>query len=189
MMHERDEKMISVKSSELKLIATTSIDLEHEACEDIENVLVFIVSSVRCIPLERGGVVLVYTDDGYDPLKLIKTLVQSDVRCFWIYPVYKACRASYEDVLKCSLELLLQSSVSKPIRLLGKCRKRGVYIDSCSNLLKYVMPFLESLNIVSVDFKRPEYILRIEVVGSIAALSLYPASIENTFRVKRAPTT
>lgn len=177
--------MIVVKSTELKLVATTGIDLEHEACEDIENALAFTVSNVCCIPLERSGVVLVYADRNADSLKLAKTITQIGVRCFWVYPVHKACRASYEDVLKCSLELLLLSSISKPIRLLGKCRKRGVHIDSCSKLLKYTMPHLESLGIILVDFKNPEHILRIEIVNAMAALSLYPASSEGTFKVKR----
>jgi tRNA(Ser,Leu) C12 N-acetylase TAN1 len=47
------------------------------------------------------------------------------------------------------------------------------------------MPHLESLGIILVDFKNPEHILRIEIVNAIAALSLYPASSEGTFKVKR----
>jgi len=185
MRHERDDVVIDVKRAELKLIATTDIDLEYEACEDIENALAFVASNIYCVPLERRGLVLVYANRDLDSLRLAKTLTQSNVRCFWIYPVHKTCKASYEDISKCTFELISLANTSKPIKLLGKCRKRGMHIDSCTKLLKHVMPQLESLNLIVVDFRNPEYILRIEIVNEIAALSLYPAIYENIFKVKR----
>jgi tRNA(Ser,Leu) C12 N-acetylase TAN1 len=177
--------MIGVKGSELKAVITTDIDLEHEACEDVENILFYVTSNASCMPLEREGLALVYADKDADPTSLAKILARNHIRGYWVYPVHKSCKASYEDIARCVLELLLLSNVSKPVRVLGKCRKRRSSIDSCTRLLRYIMAPIESLNIAIVDFEKPEYILRIEIVHDIAAISLYQASEEKLFKVQR----
>jgi tRNA(Ser,Leu) C12 N-acetylase TAN1 len=185
MMHERADMMIGVKGSELKAVITTDIDLEHEACEDVENILFYVTPNASCMPLEREGLALVYADKGVDSTSLAKILAKNHIRGYWVYPVHKSCKASYEDIARCVFELLLLSNMSKPVRVLGKCRKRRLSIDSCTRLLRYIMAPIESLNIATVDFERPEYILRIEIVHDIAAISLYQASEERLFKVQR----
>ncbi|MDK6028056.1 hypothetical protein QPL79_01585 [Ignisphaera sp. 4213-co] len=177
--------MIDVKSTELKAIITTDIDLEHETCEDIENALAFSLSSVQCLPLERSGIALVYAEKHSDPLQIVKKLIRSSVRCHWVFPIYASCKSMYEEIKKCVMELLLLSNVSKPIKMVCRCRKRGWSIDSCSRLVKYIGSFLESLNIVVVDYKNPEYVLRLEIVNEITGLSFYHKTQEREFRMGR----
>ncbi|MEL9939604.1 MAG: THUMP domain-containing protein [Ignisphaera sp.] len=177
--------MIGVKSADLKAIATTDIDVEHEACEDIENALAFSFAGVRCEPIERGGVVLVYAEKDYDPLQIVKTLVRNNIRCYWVIPIHATCKTSYEDISKCVLELLLLSNVSKPIKLVFKCRKRGWSIDSCSKLSRYLGQLIEALGIAEIEFRKPEHVVRIEILGELTGISFYSIEFEKEFRVAR----
>ncbi|MEM0026718.1 MAG: THUMP domain-containing protein [Ignisphaera sp.] len=177
--------MIGVKSADLKAIATTDIDIEHEACEDIENALAFFFTGVRCEPIERSGIVLVYAEKDYDPLQIVRNLVRSNIRCYWAIPIYTTCKTSYEDITKCVLEFLLLSNIPKPIKLIFKCRKRGWSIDSCSKLLRYLGQIIEALDIAEIEFKKPEYVVRLEILGELTGISFYSIESEKEFRVAR----
>ncbi len=179
--------MIDVKSSEHIIgIVTGKIGLENDICQDIMNVLIFIDRGFSCRPLLGRGISIIYSDKKLsDTLTIVRTLVQHNIKGFWIIPIDIVCRASYEDIAHCSLELILTKRINRyPIRILGKCRKRGNYIDSCSSLLKYVGSYIEMIGIVEVDFQKYEYILRIEVIDNIAGISIYRRDIESLFRIK-----
>lgn len=179
--------MIDVKSSEHIIgIVTGKIGLESDICQDVMNVLIFIDRGFSCRPLFGRGISIIYSDKKFsDSLTIVKTLLQHSIKGFWIIPIDVVCRASYEDIAHCSLELILTKRIDRyPPKILGKCRKRGNYIDSCSSLLRYVGNYIEMIGIGEVDFKRYEYILRIEIIDNIAGISIYRRDLESLFRIK-----
>ncbi len=186
MMHERGDRVSEVKGSEPSPIAlvTTRIGKEVVAAKEIENALFPYVESVNVVPLSRRGIVLVFgnIDSRANVVRLLKARGVS--RAFWVIPVDACCRARYECIKRCALELVVAKGRHLPIKIVCKCRKRGLEIDSCSRLCRYVGEFLEALHLVEVCFKCFDYVLRIEVVDSWAYLSLYSRDEEAGFRLR-----
>lgn len=170
----------------MKLIITTDVGLEKLLCIDVENVLLLYSANISCTPLESSGVSVVLSAESVDPFHLVRIVTSRHVRGYWAIPIQRVCRASYEDVAKASIELMLLSTVKRPVKAVGMCRKRGRYIDSCTSLLRYVGGALESLGLMNVDFHDYEYILRVEVVYEVAGLTLYRKEDEVQFRIRKA---
>lgn len=184
MRHERDESVIDVNKAEhLRVILTTRVRREDLACTDVENVL-FLYGGVTCKPITGVGIALVFTSYRASPHELAKLLASRNVRAHWAIPVDLACRASYEDVYRGALNLLLAAELRRPLKLVGRCRRRGTTLDSCSRLLKFVGERLEALGLVEVLYSGYDYVLRIELLERLAALSLYHRDEEEAFRVK-----
>ncbi len=178
--------VIGIRSTEnLKLIITTDVGLEKLLCSDVENAFLLHYINISCIPLENSGISVVLSSDPVDPFHLARVVTSRYVRGYWAIPIQRVCKASYEEIAKASIELLLLTTASKPIKTVGICRKRGWYIDSCSSLLRYIGNIIESLNIAEVDFHNYEYIFRIEVIQDIAGLTLYRRADAELFRIKR----
>lgn len=178
--------MINVKGSEhLKVIVTTDIGLERFACIDIENIFMFSSINIFCISLENHGISVVLSPDPVDPFHIAKVIVSRHVRGYWAIPIQRVCKALYEDIVKASTELIFLLNVHRPVKIIGVCRKRGWYIDSCSSLLKYIGNFIESIDIAEVDFHNYEYILRIEIIQNIAGLTIYRKEDEKLFKIKK----
>jgi len=168
--------VIVVKDSELvpRLLVTTGIGRERRVCEDITNALFFRNEPVEVRPLERRGLVIVYSCRSCDPWALVHALRGAGIAgAFWAIPIQRSVPARYEYVARGCLDLVLLELEKHPVRIVAVCRKRGNYIDSCSRLCRYVGEYLERLGIIEVDFRRYEYILRIEIVDSDAHLSIY----------------
>lgn len=155
-------------------------------CSDVENVFLLQSINIYCIPFENVGISAVIAADSIDPIHLARVATSRYIRGYWAIPIQRVCRASYEDIARTSIDLLLLSTVSRPVKAIGMCRKRGRYIDSCTSLLRYIGNIVESLDLVDVDFRNYEYILRIEVVQDIAGLALYRREDEELFRIRRA---
>lgn len=178
--------MIGVKGAEnLKLIITTDVGLEKLVCIDVENIFLLSSIAISCMPLENSGISAILSTESVDPFYLAKVISSRYVRGYWAIPIQRVCRASYEEITKASIELLLLSTVNRPSRIIGICRKRGWYVDSCSSLLRYVGNMIESLGIAEVDFHSYEYVLRIEIVQNIAGLTLYRRGYEDLFKIRK----
>ncbi len=180
--------MIDVKSSEHVIgIVTGKVGLENDICQDVMNILIFIGRDFGCRPLFGKGLSIIYSGRRFsDSLIIVKALVQHNIRGFWIIPIDIVCKASYEDIAHRSLELILTKKIDRyPPKIIGKCRKRGNYIDSCSSLLKYVGNYIEMTGIADIDFREYEYILRIEIINDVAGLSLYRRDVEPLFRIRK----
>lgn len=180
--------MIGVKSAEmLRLIVTTDVGFEKFICMDIENILLMSsIEGASCLPLENHGISAILSTDPVDPFYLARIIASRYIRGYWAIPIQRVCRASYEDIVRASIELLFFSVDQRPVKIVGLCKKRGWYIDSCSSLLKYVGNAIESLGIAEVDFHSYEYTLRIEVIYEVAGLTIYRRGDEKLFKIKRA---
>jgi tRNA(Ser,Leu) C12 N-acetylase TAN1 len=177
--------MMFVKSAEPRVFITCDVGKEEVVCDDVKNILFTIGVDVECRSFGGKGFAVVYLGGDIDVFKVVRTLVSRFVRGYWVIPIDKVCRSSYEEVAKCATEVVLLKDSGLPLHLVGVCRKRGFAIDSCSNLLRYVGEKLESLGIAVVDFKDYDYVLRIEVVYEDTFLSLYRKEQETLFRVQR----
>ncbi|NPA96095.1 MAG: hypothetical protein GXO32_00655 [Crenarchaeota archaeon] len=174
---------MKVKGSEPIAIATTRVGREKALAKELENALLLEVEELKVVPMERMGLVIVFgrCASGIEVHKIARA--RGVAQAFWIIPVDVCTVARYEDVRRASLELVLVKARGLPIKLLCKCRKRGMNIDSCSRLCRFVGELLESLGVVEIDFKGFEYVLRIEIVKECAYLSLYRRNEEQTFRL------
>ncbi len=175
--------MIDVKGSEPRLFITTVFGREAVAALEVESALLDMCPDIVAEYSRRKGIVVAFSkicSDPYAMLLRLRSRGASAVR--WAIPLKSHARARYEDIRKVCYEIVLLYPYSKPIKVVGVCRKRGWYIDSCSRLLRYVGEHLESLGIAEVDFKGYEHVLRIEIVEDIALLSIYRKHEEKLFR-------
>lgn len=177
--------MIDVKSAEPKIFITCDIYREKDLCEDVLNIVFSYSIKAKCIWFYGKGFSVVFLEDVVDVYKVIKYLVSRYIRGYWVLPIDRVCVSSYEDIVRCTIDVILLKYSSLPLSVIGLCRKRGGYIDSCSNLLRYVGEAIENLGIAIIDFKHYEYVLRIEVVYDKTFLSIYRKCDEPMFRIAR----
>lgn len=180
--------MIDVKTAEPRIFITCDIYKERYVCEDVLNILFSYGVDALCRGFDGRGFSVVYLRKSapIDVLRIARLLVLRNIRGYWVIPIDASCRASYEEVARCTIDVVLLKGYSLPLRLVGVCRKRGSFIDSCSNLLRYVGERVEDLGIAVVDFRDYSYILRLEVVYDTAFISLYRRGEEHLFKVARA---
>ncbi len=184
-MHERGEAVTEVKGSEPLLLITTSVGKENVLAEELENALFLEVPELRVKPLHRRGLVLVYgRKQGLEVARILDILRSKRVsRALWAIPIDLRCRAAYEDIKKSAVELIMFKLSGLPVLILCKCRKRGINIDSCSRLCRYLGEHLEALGIAVVDFRKYDYVLRIEIIDEDALLTIYERGKEKAFRI------
>lgn len=173
--------------AEPRVFITCDIHAEKSLCEEVMNILFGYGIEAYCRWFPGRGFVVVHIGGEIDAHKVVKYLVSRHIRGYWVVPVDSVCRASYEDVARSVLNVVLLKASSLPIRIVGVCRKRGNAVDSCSNLLKYVGEYVERLGVAIVDFRGYTHIVRIEIVYDIALVSLYRSDEEEGFRVFRSP--
>ena len=185
MRHERGDRVMKVKGSEPIAIATTRVGKEGALAKELENALFLSVRNLVVLPLERRGIVIVFGERESVDVASIPRLVKSRgvTRASWIIPVDCCTIARYECVRKASMHLVLTKLRNLPVKMVCRCRKRGLEIDSCSKLCRFVGSLLEDLGLVEVDFRRFDYVLRIEIVDAYAYLSLYQREAEREFRI------
>lgn len=184
-MHERVEFMIDVKSTEPRVFITCDIYSERYVCEDVMNILFSYGVEANCRWFDGKGFVVVDLSEDVDVFRVVKLLVSRHVRGYWVIPVDIVCRSSYEDISRCATNVIMLKGVNLPLSVVGVCRKRGNFIDSCSKLLRYVGEKIEDLGIAVVDFKGYTHVLRIEIVYDVTYISLHERENEQTFRVRR----
>ncbi len=175
--------MIDVKGSEPRLFITTVFGREDVAALEVESALLDMCPDIVAEYSKRKGVVVVFSkicSDPYAMLLRLRSRGASAIR--WAIPLRSYVRARYEDIRKACCETVLLYPYPKPIKVVGVCRKRGWYIDSCSHLLRYVGEHLESLGVAEVDFRNYEHVLRIEIVEDIAFISVYRRHDERLLR-------
>ncbi|HIP56576.1 MAG TPA: hypothetical protein EYH02_00680 [Ignisphaera aggregans] len=177
--------MIEVKGSEPRLLITTVFGREAMAALEVESALLDMCRDVVVEYRRRKGLVIVFSSVCRDPYSMVLRLRARGCSAIrWAIPLQSYVRSRYEDIRRACRDIVMFYPERKPIILVGICRKRGWYIDSCTRLLKFVGEDLESLGIAEVDFKRYSYVLRIEIVDDVAFLSLYRRSDEHLFRFR-----
>jgi len=175
--------MIGVKGSEPRLFITTVFGREAVAALEVESTLLDMCPDVVAEYSKRKGIVVVFSkvcDNPYAMLLRLRSRGASAIR--WAIPLRGYIRAQYEDIKKACHEIVLLYPYPKPIKMVGVCRKRGWYIDSCSRLLRYVGEHLENLGIAEIDFRNYEHVLRIEIVEDTAFLAIYRRHEEKLLR-------
>lgn len=180
--------MIDVKTAEPRIFITCDIYKERYVCEDVLNILFSHGIDALCEGFNGRGFSVVYLEKSMsiDVLSVARFLVLRNIRGYWVIPIDASCRASYEEIARCVVDVILLKGYSLPLQLIGVCRKRGNFIDSCSSLLRYVGERIEGLGIAVVDFRNYSYILRLEIAYDTAFISLYRRGEEHLFRVVRA---
>lgn len=177
--------MINVKSAEPKVFITCDINKERDLCDDVLNILFSYGIEASCEYFYGRGFSVVYLEKDVDSERIVKYIVSRYVRGYWVIPIDMVCRSSYEDISRRAINAILLKGYRLPLVLIGVCRKRGNYIDSCSNLLRYVGEMIEGLGIAVVDFKNYTYILRLEIVYDKTFISVYGKENERIFKVAR----
>ncbi|MEM4513851.1 MAG: THUMP domain-containing protein [Ignisphaera sp.] len=184
-MHERVDVMIDVENAEPRVFITCDIYREKYVCEDVMNILFSYGVEANCRWFHGKGFVVVDLGREVDVFRVIKFLVSRHVRGYWVIPIDIVCRSRYEDVTKCITNVIMLKGVNLPLSVVGVCRKRGNFIDSCSRLLRYVGEKIEDLGIAVVDFKGYTHVLRVEIVYETTYISLYERKDEQMFKVHR----
>lgn len=177
--------MINVKSTEPCIFITCDIRSEEALCREVLDVLFSYGIDAKCLWFYGVGVVIIYLKNCHDTYTIVKHIISRNVRGYWVIPIDFVCSTRYEHIMRCAINSILLKELKLPIRIIGRCRKRGNFIDSCSSLLKYVGNVIESLGIAIVDFHNYDYVMRIEIVYENTFISVYRKIDENLFRVRR----
>ncbi|MEM1541052.1 MAG: THUMP domain-containing protein [Ignisphaera sp.] len=177
--------MIDVKVTEPMIMITCGIGNEESVCSEVLDILFSYGIEARCSWFSGRGFVVVYMERQLNVYTVVRYIVSRNVRGYWVIPIDFVCSTSYEHIARSVVDAILLKGYRLPIKAIGRCRKRGNIIDSCSSLLRYIGNIIENLGIAVIDFRNYEYIIRIEVVYENTFISIYSRSDENLFRIKR----
>lgn len=152
-----------------KLLITSPHGKEERAIEEVFNILFPLDISVECEKTRYPGVVLVYTNlDSREATIKIKNYPTSYI--FRVVPVDCCTYTSIEEILKAVQNLSLEKLGSNK-RFYVDCIRRGRRIPSSTYVEKVVGEYIvKNLN-WKVDFQKPDYIIKIEVVDDLTCIS------------------
>jgi len=153
-----------------KLIVTCPHGKEERAIEEIMDILISRDLNVQCCVTRFPGVLMVFTSmDSLEAAKLLYTKPSSFI--FRITPVFECVEADLKKIVEVCLKLAKQ--YMKPnCKFHVDCTRRGRRVSSSLEVERKVgEAIIQSLNCI-VDFKNPDFIVKVEIVGDIAGISI-----------------
>jgi len=153
-----------------KLLITCPHGKEERAIEEVMNILLLQDINAKCELTPYPGVVLVYTKlSSRSAFLKIKNSPTSYI--FRVVPLDVCVETSLENIVEASLKLA-RCKVHKNVRFHVDCIRRGRYVSSSVLVERTVgKEIVEKLGGI-VDLKKPDYIVRIEVIGVISCISI-----------------
>jgi len=153
-----------------KLLVTTSKGKENQAIEEILNILFEYDNSVQGLKTEYDGVILVYTSlNPKEAVKIIRNKPTSVI--FKVIPLETCVETSLENIVSAGLKLAVKY-ISKGDSFIVDCVRRGRYVPSSVSVEKALgKEIVQKLGGI-VSFKKPKYIVKVEIIGKISGISV-----------------
>lgn len=149
------------------LLVTTDQGKEHTAIEEIPDCLYRYDQEVKVEPTQFRGVLKVVTSmPAREAARIIRSCWTSHVR--QVIPVDVVVPADMDSIVRGALELARGASGTIAVR----CARRGGKVESSKRVEEVVGAALVERLGLKVSLRDPDHLLRVEVVGDEAYLSL-----------------
>ena len=153
-----------------KLLVTTGKGKENQAIVEILDILFECDQEAYGIKTNFDGVVLIYTKlDPFKALSIIRKNPTSVV--FKVVPLERCVKTSLNNIVNTGLELA-KKRIKKNNTFIVDCIRRGRYVESSVVVERTLGARIIKELGAKVSFKNPEYIVRVEVLGEIACISV-----------------
>jgi len=153
-----------------KLLVTTSKGKENQAIVEILDILFEHDQKAYGIKTSFDGVVLIFTS--LSPFKALDIIRKNPTSViFKIIPLEKCVKTSLDNIVEIGFQLA-KKHIRKNDTFIVDCIRRGRFVESSVIVERTLGAKIAKELEAKVSFKNPKYIVRVEIVGDIACVSI-----------------